>query len=158
MDKRRLLLIGLELLACLAVVIAVVTCQMNDYTKIDEWSSALTAEKFDWAEASRGYGVEKESYSLTEEDFETLAELLHDVTEKNCTRKYPKDSERIDYRLSFSYDGKLWLLHCLSNGMIDINFEDLETAAYYGCEDSQLYLYSPNLYNYILDTIDNKAE
>lgn len=158
MDKRRLLLIGLALLACLAVVICVVVWQSNDHARIDEWSSVLTADGFQWAEASSGYAGEKVSYSLKEEDFEVLAELLHDVTEKNCTRKYPKDSERIDYRLSFEYEGKLWLFHCLSNGMIDINFEDLETAAYYGCDDSQLYVYSPNLYNYILDTINNKAE
>lgn len=158
MDKKRLLPVALGLIACLAVAIGIVVWQSNDHAKIDEWSGALTADGFQWAEASSGYAGEKVSYSLNGEDFETLAELLRDVTEKNCTRKTPKDSERIDYRLSFEYEGKLWLFHCLSNGMIDINFEDLETASYYGCDDSQLYVNSPELWNYIVDMVDQKAE
>jgi len=158
MDRKRLFPVVLGLITCLAVVIGIVVWESNKYTKIDEWSSGLTADGFQWAEASSGYAGEKVSYSLNGEDFEILSELLHEVTEKNCTRKYPRDSERIDYRLSFEYEGKLWLFHFLSNGMIDINFEDLETAAYYGCDDSQLYVNSPDLYNYILDTVNSKAE
>lgn len=158
MNKRRLTIIIISLAACLAVVFGVVSYQNNRHAKIDEWSSALTAEGFDWAQVSQGYGVEKINYSLTAEDYGTLVPLLHSVTEENCTRKNPDGIERVDYRLALEYEGKLWLFHCFTNNIISINFEDLETAAYYGCGDSQLYVNSPDLWNYIVDTVDQKAE
>ena len=157
MDKRRLIVIVILLVSCIVAAIGFALWQNNRHAKIDEWSCAVTVDGFDWAEAASGYGVEKVSYTLSQEDYAALAELLHGVTEENCTRKRPDDAEQIDYRLSLSYDGKLWLFHCLSDGMIGITFEDPETAAYYGCEGSLLYVNDPELYQYILDTVDSKA-
>lgn len=158
MNNRRWRLIAVALIACLITAVGFVWYQTSRHARIDEWSSSLTANKIDWAEASSGYGIEKKSHSFTDEERVTLAELLQDVTEENCTRKTHENSERIDYRLALSYEGKLWLFHCMSNGMVRIVFEDPETAAYYGCEDSKLYADTPELCSYILETVDLKAE
>ena len=159
MDRRRLLVIVAVLIAvCAAAVLGVLWYENSRHARIDEWSIAVTPEGFDWAEVSTGYGVEKRSYPLTEDDMEDLTNLLQMVTEQNCTRKTPKDAERTGYRLALMYEGKLWLFHCLTNGMIRIVFEDPETAAYYGCDDSGLYAEYENLYNYILDTVRWKTQ
>ena len=159
MDRRRLLLIVTVLITVSAtVVLGVLWYENSQHARIDEWSIAIRPEGFDWAEVSTGYGVEKKSYVLTEEDIQTLTNLLQFVTEQNCTRKMPKDAERTGSRLVLKYDGKLWQFHCLTNGMIRIVFEDPETAEYYGCDDSRLYMDDEYLYQYILDTVRIKAE
>ena len=157
MDKRRLTAIIILLIFCIAATIGFANWQNNRHAKIDEWSGAVREEGFDWAEAASGYGVEKISYTFSQEDYTALTELLHGVTEDNSTRKRPDDAEQIDCRLSLSYEGKLWLFHCQSNGMVSITFEDPETGAYYGCEGSLLYVNVPKLHQFILDTVDTKA-
>lgn len=157
MDKRRLTVIVILLASCVASAIVFVVWQNNRHAKIDAWSVGITEDGFDWAEVSTGYGVEKKSYALTEEDFGVLVKLLQMVTEQNCTRRMPEDAERTGYRLVLKYEGKLWQFHCLTNGMIRIVFEDPETAEYYGCDDSRLYVNDESLYNYILDTVKSKA-
>lgn len=160
MDRKRflILLAILGAAVCAAAVFGVIWYQNAQHARIDEWSIAITPEGFDWAEVSTGYGVEKKSYTLAEEDIQTLTNLLQFVTEQNCTRKIPKDAERTGSRLVLKYDGKLWQFHCLTNGMIRIVFEDPETAEYYGCDDSRLYVDDAYLYQYILDTVRIKAE
>ena len=158
MDKRRLTIIVILLAVCILGVVGFVVWQGNRHARIDEWSIGITADGFDWAEVSTGYGIEKKSYSLPEEDLKELVNLLQAVTEQNCTRKTPKDAERTGYRLALRYEGKLWLFHCLSNGMIRIVFEDPETAAYYGCRDSGLYSEHEDLYHYICHLVESEAE
>lgn len=158
MDKRRLTVIAVLLIFCAVGVAGVFVWQNNRHAKIDEWSRGITPEGFDWVEVATGYGVEKKSHILTDDDLEILTDLLQQVTEENCSRKTPKDAERIDYRLSLEYEGKLWLFHCLSNGMLRIVFEDPETAEYYGCDDSRLYVEQPDLYDFIVELVKDRTQ
>lgn len=158
MNRRLVLSVTVLIAVCVAGVLGVLLYEDSRYTRIDEWSIGIQPDGFDWAEASTGYGIEKKSYILTEEDLIILTNLLQQVTEENCSRKTPKDAERIDYRLSLEYEGKLWLFQCLSNGMLRIVFEDPETAEYYGCDDSRLYLEQAGLYDFIVELVTAKAE
>lgn len=157
MGRKSVRLILALVVVCLAVA-CLVWYQNGRHAPIEEWSGSVVPEGFDWAEASSGYGVEKKSYLLTDDDLEILTNLLHQVTEENCSRKTPKDADRIDCRLSLEYEGKLWLFHCLSNGMVRIVFEDPETAAYYGCDDSRLYVEQTDLHNFIVELVTERAQ
>lgn len=142
----------------LIVIAGIVSVLGNQHVRIDEWSSALVPEKIDWAEAGQGYGAEKISYSLTEADYGELVPLLALVTEENSSREFPDGVDRMDYRLAVHYDGQLWLFHCYTNELVSVTFDTPETAAYYGCESSPLVVESPALWQYIVNTVDNKAE
>ena len=158
MSRRLVLTLTLLIAVCVAGVLGVLWYEDSRYARIDEWSIGIKPDGFDWAEVSTGYGIEKKSYILTEEDLIILTNLLQQVTEENCSRKTPKGAERIDYRLSLEYEGKLWLFHCLSNGMLRIVFEDPETAEYFGCDDSRLYVELPGLYDFIVELVNARAE
>lgn len=130
----------------------------NRYTPIDQWVSALTEEKIQWAEVAWGYGEEKISYEIPEDEYYLLIHALKTVNEENSTRKVPEGTERTDSRLALRYDGKLWLFNCKNNGyLVGLTFEDAETGAIYGCEGKTLYITSHDLSFYILDTIEEKA-
>ena len=130
----------------------------NKHAHIDEWSASLEEGRIDTAEVASDYGIAKRSYEIPPEEYRALVALLRTVVETNSSRKPPKDAERIDYRLALHYGGKLWLFHCYENDLLGLMFHDQETGAYYGCEGSLLYIKSPALWEYIVNTVNEKAE
>lgn len=154
--KKRTILLSVLLVVAIAVSLSVFWA--SRYTKIDDWSGALTAEHVEWAEISRGYGLEKISYTVPAEEYAGLVTVLKTVTEQNSTRKIPDNSERNEHNLAFYYEGKLWLFQCRENGCVSLTFEDAETGAQYGCEGKLLYINSPELWNYIMDTVNTNAK
>lgn len=146
-------------LACFIFVvcltIALLCC--NRYSAIDQWSSQLVPEKITLAELSKEYGVEKLSYTVQKQSYNELIEILNTITERNCSRKEKAQSLEDGYRLAIFYEGKLWLFKCCENQIVSLTFADHETGAYYGCEGKQLYINNPVLWNYIKNTIDEKA-
>lgn len=153
--KTKLLLAVILLPLCIG---GILFSHGSRHAKIDEWSGALTADKVAWAEVAADYGIHKQSYDLAPEEYAALVELLRTVTEENSARKSPASGERIDYRLSLHADGKLWLFHCRNDGLVALTFNDPETGAYFGCEGKLLYIDSPALWEYIVDTVDSKAK
>ena len=139
------------------LILAVGVVLENRHAKIDEWSSSLTIEKIDWAEVSREYGTEKISYVLSEEDYTQLLPLLRSVKESICSRRESYRRMEEGYRLALFYEEKLWLLKCCQQEVVSLMFEDAETGAYYGCEGKLLYIHSPELWRYIVDTVEKKA-
>lgn len=156
MDRKRMLLV--LILLVVAVAVAAMVFWNSRYTPIDAWSAALTAENVEWAAVSRGYGIEKISYDVPTEEYGDTITVLKTVTEKNSTRKAPENSERNEHNLAFYYEGRLWLFQCRENGCVSLTFEDAETGALYGCEGKLLYINSPELWNYIMDTVNTKAK
>lgn len=130
----------------------------DQHARIDEWSASLNGNKIEIAEVASDYGIRKRSYVIPPEEYGALVALLRTVTEANSSRKYPEGSSRIDYRLALHYDGKLWLFHCYEGGILGLTFQDRETGAYYGREGTLLYIESPELWTYIVNTVDNNAE
>lgn len=129
------------------------------YTEIDEWSGSLTPWQVEWVEVSRGYGVEKISYTVPEEEYTQVVAVLGNVRESVCTRKYPEAAgNRNEHNMAFFSEGKLWLFQCREKGYVSLTFEDGETGAIYGCEGKQLYIHSEELWNYIMDTVNTKAK
>jgi len=154
MTKKNVILIfGFLFLAAVVLLVS-----LPRHAGIDEWSSGLTEGSIDIAEVSSGYGIDKRSHVIPKEEYRALVALLRTVTEPNSSRKAPKDLERIDCRLALiTTDGKLWLFHCYENDLLGLMFHDPETGAYFGCEGTLLYIHSPELWSYIVNTVKEKA-
>lgn len=123
----------------------------------EEWTSSLTGEAIEWAETAKGYGIEEISYTIPESEFDNLSTLLGTITDENCFHKKPEADDENGYRLALYRDDKLWLFKCLADGSIGLMFNDPETGAYYGSEGSLLIIEYPELWNYIVDTVDQKG-
>ena len=121
-----------------------------------EWTGSLTAETIQWADAAKGYGIEKISYSIPENEYAELTDLLQSITDEHCFRRKPEADDN-GYRLALYRADKLWLFKCLEDGTIGLMFNDAETGAYYGSEGDLLILESPALWNYIVNTVDEKG-
>lgn len=156
MDMKKLKRI-IPALAAVLVIAAGLYFRANRYTPIDEWSSNLSEEKIDWAEAACGYGEEKISYDIPSEEYDLMINVLKTISEENSTREVPVGTGRTEYRLTLHYDGKLWLFNCKSNALVGLTFEDAETGAVYGCEGKTLYINSSDLGLWIQNTVDEKA-
>lgn len=144
----------LVLLLCLSGVFLLTP----SHAPIDQWSSSLTEGAIEIAEVASDYGIAARRYAIPQEEYRTLVALLRSVTEANSSRKPPKDLERIDCRLALHCNGKLWLFHCYENELLGLMFHDAETGAYYGCEGKLLYIDSPLLWEYIVNTAAQKAK
>ncbi len=122
-----------------------------------EWTESLTAEDIQLAEVSKAYGVEKMSYVLTVNEYQSLCSMLNGITEDDCSVLKPKGSNEDGYRMALYRADKLWLFKCLSDGTIGLMFNDAETGAYFGCEGSLLIIDCPDLWSFIVDIVDKKG-
>lgn len=159
MKKGYRFLVLLLLIAVVAEGIFCIYCiRSHRHADIDAWSGDLTALAVEYVEAAKGYGVEKEACQMEPYEYGALLELLEKtVTEDNASRSERAARLESGYRLAFQYQGRLWLFQCCEDGWVSLTFEYVETGAYYGCENGSLYLDSPELWNYIVDTVDAKA-
>lgn len=149
----------LRILIVIVLALAAFFWWNNRYTKIDEWSGGLAPWEVEWVEVSRGYGVEKISYTVPADEYDQVVAALFTVQESVCTRSYPEQAgDRTEHNMAFYTDGKLWLFQCRENGYVSLMFEDAETGAMYGCEGKLLYIKSEALWNYIMDTVNTKAK
>ncbi len=142
-------------LLCMSAL--VIYWQNHRYTSIDQWSSQLVPEKVEWAQVSVRYGVEEHSYNVTEEEYPLLIDLLKTVTEDVSSRKDVSRRLEDGQRLAFFYEGKLWLFKCCEDSVVSLTFQDMETGKQYGCEGTQLYIWSLQLWEYIME-IAKKAK
>ena len=156
-SKHKTIRFTAAVLAMLLIIVVVILFRMNGYTKIDEWSSNLTAESIEWAQVAVGFGIEKRSYDLTPNEYDELLSSLKTVTDATSSREAPDNCTKNNYYLALRCDQKLWLFQCYDSGVTSLTFEDRDTSAYYGCEDSLLYIDSPILWNYILNTVNSKT-
>ncbi len=122
----------------------------------EEWTSSVTAENIQWAEMAKEYGAEEISYTVPENEFQDLAQLLGTITDDYCFRKDTGGANEEGYRLALYRDDKLWLFKCLDDGTIGLMFEDAATGAHYGCEGKLLIIESPAIWEYIKGSVDSR--
>lgn len=154
--KKRIVLM-LSAIAVILTVLFVRNAQNAQRAKIDEWSSSLAADQLEWAEAAKGNGSEKCSYEIPQAEYSELVSVLKTVAEDAKPRKAETGCPN-DYYLTIQQEQKLWSFQCLDNGCISVVFDSAETAAYYGYEDAALLIDSPELWKYIVDTVDSKGK
>ena len=159
MKKRYIQLIIVLLATVIAESVFCIRCvQDHRHANIDEWSGDLTILAVEHAQAARGYGNEKVAYNIPAWEYGELLELLEKtVTEENASRAEHLARVEGDYRLALQYNGRLWVFQCCEDGWVNLGFEDVITAAYYGCKDKPLHIDSSELWNYIVDTVDAKG-
>lgn len=126
------------------------------YPSFTEWVNTLTVDEIEWAEAAKGYGADKVSYTLTESDYEDLVGLFKNLGEDDFSRKNPGGAST-DVHLPLYRQDKLWLFKCLDDGTVGLMFNDPETGAYFGCEGRYLIIYSEELWNYIAELVSEKG-
>ncbi len=149
-------LIAVLLIAAVAIACTFTGAKDRPHS-FTEWTESLTVEEIQWAQASKEYGVEKIYYTVPAEEMDKLRAILCSITDDACSRKKPEGDNEDGYRLALYRADKLWLFKCLSDGTIGLMFNDAETGAYFGCEGSLLIIESPELWNYIVDTVDEKG-
>ena len=159
MKTRHRLFAAVLLLAVIVEGIFCVRCiRSHRHADIDAWSGDLTALAVEYAEMAKGYGVEKEACHMEPYKYGELLELLEKtVTEDNASRSERTARLESGHRLALQYQGRLWLFQCCEGNVVSLTFEYVETGAYYGCENGSLYLNSPELWSYIVDTVDAEA-
>ena len=159
MRKRDRILVLVLLLAVIAEGAFCIRClRQHRHADIDAWSSDLTALAVEYAEMAKGYGVEKEACHIEPYEYDALLEMLErTVTEDNSSRSERAARLESGHRLALQYQGRLWLFQCCEENVVSLTFEYVETTAYYGCENGSLYLNSPELWSYIVDTVDANA-
>ena len=140
------------------LVVTVLVVRNNNKVKIDEWSSGLVVEKLEWAEVVKGNGSLACRYTISEDEYDELISLLKTVKADAKVGKWEEDGWLNDYSLAIQYEQKIWLFNCVDNGHITIVFDIYETAAYYGDENANLIVDCPELWDYIVNTVDTKAK
>lgn len=147
----------LPILILLLAAGGILVYNQTRYEQIDHWSGSLVLENIDLAEIASGYGVERISYTLTQEDYTVLLPLLQTITEDISSRKQTAKGLEDGSRLVFYYEDTLWLFKCCEGEVVSLTFQDAETGGKYGCEGSLLYFKSPALWHYIRNTVTQKA-
>lgn len=122
-----------------------------------EWTESLTAEDIQLAEVAKEYGTERIAYTINEEEYDELCAILTAITANDCFLSKPEGNNEDGYRLVLYRADKLWLFKCLSDGTIGLMFNDAETGAYFGCEGSLLIIDCPDLWSFIVRTVDDKG-
>lgn len=147
----------LAIIAIVEGIFCIHCVRTHRHADIDEWSQSLSVLAVGYAQVAKGYGTEKVAYNIPAYEYNELIEVLKTVTEDNCSRTEHVNELESDHRLGLQYKGRLWLFKCREEGWVSLTFADVETGAYYGCKGDLLYIDSPELWNYIVDTVDAKA-
>lgn len=148
------------LIAVIFVVVAVIYFTFTGAKRsagFEEWTRSLKIEDIQDATLSKGYGAESIGYDIPKREYGQLCAVLGTITEKNCSNREQTGDKLDGYKLYIIRDNKDWLFQCLDDGTIRLLFDDAEMAAYYGGEGTSLIIESPELWNYIMDTITEKG-
>ncbi len=125
------------------------------YASFSEWADTLNPEELQYFEVLKGKASEKRYYLPTNEEFAQFCELLQSIPEEDCYRRKETVDVYEDYVVWFLCGENEVLLKCLED----------ETVLYVGStempefapEGKVLIIDSPELWNYIVDTVDEKG-
>lgn len=150
----------LVIVAFIGIIAAVVTFTgaKNGGQNFYEWTSSLTTDNIELAEVSKFFGLEQRSYTIPEEDYQGLVNIFNGIEAKDLSNDKPQSENKDGYRMALYRDDKLWLFKALADGSVGLMFEDAETGAMYDCEGSLLRIESEALWQFIKNTVDEKAE
>lgn len=150
----------LVIVAVIGIIAALVTFTgaKNGGQNFYEWTSSLTASDIELAEVSKFFGLEQRSYTIPKEDYQGLVNIFSGIEAKDLSNDKPQSENTDGYRMALYRDEKLWLFKALADGSVGLMFEDAETGAMYDCEGSLLMIESEALWQFIKDTVDEKAE
>lgn len=127
-----------------------------EYASFSEWADELVVDKMEWVQVSKGVGPEKLSYSLSEEEVEQFCRLLESIPEEKCYRRGEFVAEYEEYRIMFMYAGKDMGFKCLEDGTVQL-LPHTELPEFTP-EGKVLVIDSPELWNYIVDTVDTEGQ
>ena len=147
-------LVVVVLLAMIAVGVTYTGAKLQ-YASFSEWADTLNPEELQYFEFLKGNASEKRYYLPTNEEFAQFCELLQSIPEEDCYRRKETVDVYEDYMVWFLCGENEVLLKCLED----------ETVLYVGStempefapEGKVLIIDSPELWNYIVDTVDEKG-
>ena len=150
----------LVIVAVIGIIAALVTFTgaKNGGQNFYEWTSSLTSSDIELVTVSKFFGLEQRSYTIPEEDYQGLVNIFNGIEAKDLSNDKPQSENADGYMMALYRDEKLWLFKALADGSVGLMFEDAETGAMYDCEGSLLRIESEALWQFIKDTVDEKAE
>ena len=148
------------IVAVIGIIAAVVTFTgaKNGGQNFYEWTSSLTADNIETVTLSKYFGLEQRRYTIPKEDYQSLVNIFGSIEAKDLSNDKPQSENADGYMMALYRDEKLWLFKALADGSVGLMFEDAETGAMYDCEGSLLRIESEALWQFIKDTVDEKAE
>lgn len=126
------------------------------YDSFSEWAAQLDVTDFKYLHVANGYGAsDKLYYYLSEEEGEQLCELIQSIPEEDCYRRSQSEDEYESYRMFFQYKENDILLKCLEDKTI--LFSGNSEFSDFAPKGKALIIDSPELWNYIVDTVEEKG-
>ncbi|MBQ6933451.1 MAG: M56 family metallopeptidase [Clostridia bacterium] len=150
----------LVIVAVIGIIAALVTFTgaKNDGQNFYEWTSSLTTDDIELVTVSKFFGLEQRRYTIPKEDYQGLVNIFNGIKAKDLSNDKPQSENKDGYMMALYRDEKLWLFKALADGSVGLMFEDAETGAIYDCEGSLLVIESETLWQFIKNTVDEKAE
>ena len=162
--KERIKLIAqkpkMAVITLLAVIILAVTAigwtfagTKPSYESFSEWTKTIEPEKVKHFHVAKGFGKDSLRYDATEAEVVEFLELIQTISEDECYRRdqYAKGYE--DYYLFFENDGEGVQLKCLEDKTVEYVYN-----SDFAPQGRTLIIDSPKLWNYIVDTVNEKGE
>lgn len=147
---------GIFAVVCVIVFICFLT-NPKDSTGFEEWTKSITPEDIYEVRIEKIYNQEITEYDISEDEYEKICTILNTITDDSCTSGEVVEVQE-GYELFLSREEKLWRFRCLEDGTIGLLFEDIETATNYGYREQFLVIDCPQLWNYIIKTVDGDWE
>ena len=150
----------LVIVAVIGIIAALMTFTgaKNGGQNFYEWTSSLTADNIETVTLSKYFGLEQRRYTIPKEDYRGLVNIFGSIEATDLSNDKPQSENTDGYMMALYRDEKLWLFKALADGSVGLMFEDAETGAMYDCEGSLLRIESEALWQFIKDTVDEKAE
>ena len=140
----------------LLAVVWTFTGAKQQYASFSEWTQTLDGKDMRVFLVSKGYGTEQLRYEGTEEDFEQFCELLKKIPEEKCYRRKQTVERYEKYHLYFLSGENEVLFHCLEDKtVLYVGHSEMSKFA---PEGKNLIIDSPELWNYIVDTVNQKGK
>lgn len=125
------------------------------YESFSEWADTVNTDGFDSFYLAKGFGKNELRYQATKEDFEEFLELLKAVPEEKCYRRDQRAEVYEEYHMAFLVADAELLLKCLEDKTLLCIWADYMPE--FAPVERELVIDSPELWNYIVDTVNEKG-
>ena len=144
------------LVVSLVVLLAGCADSETEAASFEQWMSEIDPQQVRWIEAGSSCGDDHCSYVFSQEELEDAIDQLQLVTDLQCS--HGQLTDQTGYRLTVVYEDQIFQFHCLEDGTVALGFNDADTAAAFGCTGQQLIINNPDLWNFIVQTVECKCD
>lgn len=125
------------------------------YESFSEWVETVNTDGFESFYLANGFGKNEIRYQATKEDLEEFLELLKAVPEEKCYRRDQSAETYEDYHMYFVVTDAEFGMKCLEDKTLLCIWASYMPE--FVPEGRELVIDSPEIWNYIVDTVNEKG-